>query len=175
MTEFNSCAHLLDNIDEATEAYCRVKEWENYDVSPLNEMLKMQNQLQVNLKEKLGRTIPPDELKTKGELVDFLFDQKRAFDDEFMELIHSIAGSNKSDKEQTSIWKKWKSDYTKLRSEDINEGLTEEEIHEKNFELCDLTHFFLNMVLALGLTEKELFEYYYMKNKENFNRYQNGY
>ena len=26
-----------------------------------------------------------------------------------------------------------------------------------------------------GLTEKELFEYYYLKNKENFNRYQNGY
>ena len=75
MAEFNSCAHLLDNIDEATEKYCKVKEWENYDVSPLNEMLKMQNQLQVNLKEKLGRTIPPDELKTKGELVDFLFDQ----------------------------------------------------------------------------------------------------
>ena len=48
MAEFNSCAHLLDNIDEATEEYCKVKEWENYDVSPLNEMLKMQNQLQVN-------------------------------------------------------------------------------------------------------------------------------
>ena len=172
MAEFNSCSHLLNNIDEATKKYNEIK---SSGGSPLNEMLKMQNQLQVNLKEKLGRTIPPDELKTKGELVDFLFDQKRAFDDEFMELIHSIAGSNKSDKEQTSIWKKWKSDYTKLRSEDINEGLTEEEIHEKNMELCDLTHFFLNMVLALGLTEKELFEYYYLKNKENFNRYQNGY
>jgi hypothetical protein len=152
-----------------------IKIKKNYDVSPLNEMLKMQNQLQVNLKEKLGRTIPPDELKTKGELVDFLFDQKRAFDDEFMELIHACAGSNKPEKEQTSIWKKWKSDYTQLRAEDINEGLTEEEIHEKNFELCDMFHFFLNMILALGLTEKELFEYYYMKNKENFNRYQNGY
>jgi predicted house-cleaning noncanonical NTP pyrophosphatase (MazG superfamily) len=172
MAEFNSCAHLLDNIDEATKKYNEIK---LAGGSPLNEMLKMQNQLQVNLKEKLGRTIPPDELKTKGELVDFLFDQKRASDDEFMELIHSCAGSNKSDKEQTSIWKKWKSDYTQLRSEDINEGLTEEEVHEKNFELCDLTHFFLNMILALGLTEKELFEYYYMKNKENFNRYQNGY
>ena len=28
---------------------------------------------------------------------------------------------------------------------------------------------------ALGLTEKELFEYYYLKNRENFNRYPNGY
>ena len=172
MAEFNSCARLLDNIDEATKKYNEIK---SSNVSPLNEMLKMQNQLQVNLKEKLGRTIPPDELKTKGELVDFLFDQKRAFDDEFMELIHSIAGSNKSDKEQTSIWKKWKSDYTKLRSEDINEGLTEEEIHEKNMELIDAIHFVFNMVLALGLDEKQIFEYYYLKNRENFNRYQNGY
>lgn len=172
MAEFNSCAHLLDNIDEATKKYNEIK---LSGGSPLNEMLKMQNQLQVNLKEKLGRTIPPDELKTKGELVDFLFDQKRAFDDEFMELIHACAGSNKSDKEQTSIWKKWKSDYTQLRSEDINEGLTEEEIHEKNLELVDFTHFFFNMVLALGLDEKQIFEYYYLKNRENFNRYQNGY
>ena len=172
MAEFNSCAHLLDNIDEASDTYDEIRK---NGGSPFNELLKLQNSLQHNLKERLGRTIPPDELKTKGELVDFLFDQKRAFDDEFMELIHACAGSNKSDKEQTSIWKKWKSDYTQLRSEDINEGLTEEEIHEKNMELCDLTHFFLNMVLALGLTEKELFEYYYLKNKENFNRYQNGY
>ena len=172
MAEFNSCAHLLDNIDEATKKYNEIK---LSGGSPLNEMLKMQNQLQVNLKEKLGRTIPPDELKTKGELVDFLFDQKRAFDDEFMELIHSCAGSNKSDKEQTSIWKKWKSDYTQLRAEDINEGLTEEEVHEKNFESIDLLHFVFNMILALGLTEKELFEYYYLKYKENFNRYQSGY
>ena len=172
MAEFNSCAHLLDNIDEATKKYNEIRK---NGGSPFNELLKLQNSLQHNLKERLGRTIPPDELKTKGELVDFLFDQKRAFDDEFMELIHACAGSNKSDKEQTSIWKKWKSEYTQLRAEDINEGLTEEEIHEKNFELCDLTHFFLNMILALGLTEKELFEYYYMKNKENFNRYQNGY
>ena len=172
MAEFNSCAKLMQNLPEATNALSNVI---FNGKSPLNEMLKMQNQLQVNLKDKLGRTIPPDELKTKGELVDFLFDQKRAFDDEFMELIHACAGSNKSDKEQTSIWKKWKSNYTQLRAEDINEGLTEEEIHEKNFELCDMFHFFLNMILALGLTEKELFEYYYMKNKENFNRYQNGY
>ena len=172
MAEFNSCAHLLDNIDEATKKYNEIK---LSGGSPLNEMLKMQNQLQVNLKEKLGRTIPPDELKTKGELVDFLFDQKRAFDDEFMELIHACAGSNKSDKEQTSIWKKWKSDYTKLRSEDINEGLTEEEIHEKNLELIDALHFVFNMILALGLDEKQIFEYYYLKNRENFNRYQNGY
>ena len=172
MAEFNSCSHLLNNIDEATKKYNEIK---SSNGSALNEMLKMQNQLQVNLKEKLGRTIPPDELKTKGELVDFLFDQKRAFDDEFMELIHSIAGSNKSDKEQTSIWKKWKSDYTKLRSEDINEGLTEEEIHEKNMESIDMIHFVFNMLLALGLDEKQIFEYYYLKNRENFNRYQNGY
>ena len=49
MAEFNSCAHLLDNIDEATEEYCKVKEWENYDVSPLNEMLKMQNEYDNNM------------------------------------------------------------------------------------------------------------------------------
>jgi hypothetical protein len=31
------------------------------------------------------------------------------------------------------------------------------------------------MLLSLGLDEKQIFEYYYLKNKENFNRYKNGY
>ena len=57
----------------------------------------------------------------------------------------------------------------------VNEGLTENEIHEKNMEIIDALHFFNNMLLALGLDEKQIFEYYYLKNRENFNRYQNGY
>jgi hypothetical protein len=172
MAEFNQCAHLMTNIKQASDTYDEIRK---NGGSPFNELLKLQNSLQHNLKERLGRTIPPDELKTKGELVDFLFDQKHAFDDEFMELLHSIAGSNKSEKDQSSVWKKWKSGYTSLRSEDINEGLTENEIHEKNMEIIDMMHFFNNMLLALGLDEKQIFEYYYLKNQENFNRYQNGY
>ena len=39
MAEFNSCAHLLDNIDEATKKYNEIK---LSGGSPLNEMLKMQ-------------------------------------------------------------------------------------------------------------------------------------
>lgn len=38
-----------------------------------------------------------------------------------------------------------------------------------------MLHFVFNMLLALGLDEKQIFEYYYLKNRENFNRYQNGY
>ena len=172
MAEFNQCAHLMTNIKQASDTYDEIRK---NGGSPFNELLKLQNSLQHNLKERLGRTIPPDELKTKGELVNFLWDQKHAFDDEFMELINSIAGSNKPEKEQSAVWKKWKSNYDSLSSELVNEGLTETEIHERNFECIDMLHFVFNVVLSLGLSEKEIFEYYYLKNQENFNRYKNGY
>lgn len=175
MSEFNSCAALLseENLKEASSVYQEIK---NVGESPFDYLLKLQNRLQVNLEAQYpGRTVAPLNIKTKGELAQFLMDQKQAFDDEFQELLLSVAGTNKSAKDQTTIWKKWKSGYESLRAEGVNEGLDENEIHEKNFELCDLSHFFFNMILALGLTEKELFEYYYVKNKENFNRYQNGY
>lgn len=173
MTEFNTCAHLTEDLKVATDKYHQLKQ---NGESPLNYLLNLQNQLQIDLENRYpGRTIAPKNLKTKGELVDFLMDQKRAIDDEFQELVHSVAGTNKSDKDQTSIWKKWKSNYESLRSEGINEGLTEEEQLERAFEAIDIFHFWNNVLIALGLDEQKIFELYYLKNIENLRRYNNHY
>lgn len=167
MSEFNSCAHLVRDADEPVI---------NSIDDNLNQMLAMQNRLQEELAGKYpGRALPPLRLKTKGQLVDFLLDQKQAFDDEFNELILSIAGTSKPANDQSAVWKKWKSNYDSLRSEEINEGLSEDEITERNFEMVDIMHFVFNMLLAVGLDSDKLHYLYMLKNEENLRRYNSGY
>ena len=174
MTEFNSCAALLseENLKQAYHAYQEIK---NLGESPFDYLLDLQNRLQQNLESQYRRTVAPFNIKTKGELAQFLLDQKQAFDDEFQELLLSVAGTNKSAKDQTTIWKKWKSGYETLRAEDVNEGLTQDEQAERDFEVIDMFHFFNNMLLALGFDEKRVFQYYYLKNLENVRRYKDNY
>lgn len=175
MTEFNSCAALLseENLKEATAVYQEIK---TKGGSPFDYLLDLQNKLQINLESQYpGRTVAPGEIKTKGELAEFIQDQKQAFDDEFQELLLAVAGTNKSAKDQTTIWKKWKSGYDALRAEGVNEGLNQNEIAERDFELIDMIHFINNMLLALGFDEQKLFQYYYLKNLENARRYKNNY
>lgn len=175
MSEFNSCAALLseENLKEASSVYQEIK---NVGESPFDYLLKLQNRLQVNLEAQYpGRTVAPLNIKTKGELAQFLMDQKQAFDDEFQELLLSVAGTNKSAKDQTTIWKKWKSGYESLRAEGVNEGLDENEQVERDFEAIDLMHFFNNMLLALGFDEQKVFQLYYLKNLENARRYKDNY
>jgi hypothetical protein len=42
-------------------------------------------------------------------------------------------------------------------------------------ELIDIQHFLFNMMLAVGMTPDELFNYYFSKNKENRLRQKRGY
>lgn len=175
MTEFNSCAALLseENLKEATAVYQEIK---NLGESPFDYLLDLQNRLQQNLESQYpGRTVAPHNIKTKGELAQFLLDQKHAFDDEFQELLLSVAGTNKSAKDQTTIWKKWKSGYETLRAEGVNEGLNQNEIAERDFEIIDMVMFLNNILLALGFDEQKLFQYYYLKNLENVRRYKGNY
>ena len=95
-------------------------------VSPFDYILKLQNLLQTDLVTRYGRNYIPSELyKTgkKGELYDFIKDQQDCINDEMNELYSAIAGTHLPSSEQSAIWKKWKSNYDNLRSEQINEKL----------------------------------------------------
>ena len=48
-------------------------------------------------------------------------------------------------------------------------------LKELKFELIDMWHFFMNMMLSLNISSKELFIYYYYKNLENIRRYNSKY
>jgi len=52
-----------------------------------------------------------------------------------------------------------------------------QEFNEEKFkeEIVDLLHFFVNLCIAAGMNEEELFERYINKNKENHDRKDRGY
>lgn len=174
MSEFNSCASLVDQeaLKEASSLYERLL---SEGLDPYQTLLEMQN----NLQEKLVSTYPnrvkaPRKLETKGDLYEFLRNQKMAFDDEFREMVDAIPGMSRPAKDRSGIWKKWKANHESLCAEKIND-LSEADRLELLFECIDAVHFFANMQLALGLDAKDIFVLYCIKNIENIRRANTGY
>lgn len=173
MAEFNSCANLINDekIKECNKIYSDLLS-EGKD--PLEYMLNAQNSLQVHLSETVEGNKCPDDLSKIGEIYDWLRDNKIALDDEFREVVDALPGMNLPEKERSALWKKWKANHLKLREKDISE-LELNELKELKFELIDMWHFFMNMMLGLRISSKELFTYYYYKNLENIRRYNSKY
>ena len=173
MAEFNSCANLINDekIKECNKIYSDLLS-EGKD--PLEYMLNAQNSLQVHLSETVEGNKCPDDLSKIGEIYDWLRDNKIALDDEFREVVDALPGMNLPEKERSALWKKWKANHLKLREKDISE-LEPNELKELKFELIDMWHFFMNMMLGLRISSKELFTYYYYKNLENIRRYNSKY
>ena len=170
--EFNTCADLLNDKESIEYATHLVKNTKD----PFQEALNIQELLQIILEKKYPeRCTSPANLKTKGELIDFIKDMQYAINDEFSELIEAIHGMSRPASERTAGWKKWKSKYNDIRNEEINENLNENDIIERNFEMIDIMHFVLNCLLALDIDAKDFYMHYFIKNKENIQRYENNY
>ena len=174
VAEFNQCSTLVENDkveylqNEYTHSLSR-------GISPFQHMLNMQSDLQKVYTDKHGRCPAPSEVKTKGQLIDSLLDMKLAFDDEFRELIEAVHGMSRPPSERSAGWKKWKGDYDKIRAEAIDEGLSDDDLVERDMEMIDMAHFFFNMLLLTKINEEKLFVYYNLKNKENHDRQENNY
>ena len=173
MAEFNSCANLINDekIKECNKLY---EDLLSKGKDPLEYMLNAQNSLQVHLSETVEGNKCPNDLSKIGEIYDWLRDNKIALDDEFREVVDALPGMNLPEKERSALWKKWKANHLKLREKDISE-LEPNELKELKFELIDMWHFFMNMMLGLRISSKELFTYYYYKNLENIRRYNSNY
>ncbi len=173
MAEFNSCASLINDekIKECNKLY---EDLLSKGKDPLEVMLNAQNSLQEHLSETVEGNKCPDDLSKIGEIYDWLRDNKIALDDEFREVVDALPGMNLPEKDRSALWKKWKANHLKLREKDISE-LESNELKELKFELIDMWHFFMNMMLGLKISSKELFIYYYYKNLENIRRYNSKY
>ena len=66
-------------------------------------------------------------------------------------------------------FKPWK-DYSKMTDEEIKEAYD-----KAKEEIIDAWHFFINIMLGLGMTAEELFTRYLDKHKENIRRQNEGY
>lgn len=171
MAYFNECANLIDGVDKAALAYDNaiIK-----GTDPLQVMLDMQKSLQVRLANDRDYCYHPDKLATAGDVVAWMREQKDCIDDEFRELLTSLGEMSKGEKDASAVWKKWKARYQEAQAKPISEMSPEDQLEIK-FELVDIIHFVLNMAIGLNMSAEELFKLYYLKNKANFERQDNGY
>lgn len=145
----NQCAHL---------------EVEDKEFS-FQDMLDLQKNLQIDLAKRLPLSnINPDEIQTKGQMRDWMKNQRDAIGDEFKELIEAVG------KQDNAIWKTWKANHVELSNEPWKD-LTEEEMLELKYEAIDIMHFVNNIFVALQMDAKEIGQMYAAKNAENLRRY----
>ena len=173
MSEFNQCANLVDSeaLQKAQALYHNLL---RAGKDPQQYLLNLQNSLQERVAKEHGRVQAPKEIKTKGELYDFVHDQKVAIDDEWREMVEAMAGMSLPEKDRSALWKKWKGKYTDIRSESIA-SLSDEDRIELEMEIIDISHFFNNVLLAMNIDAEKHFVYYALKNMENINRQNRGY
>ena len=173
-SEFNSCAHLVNqnDLNAAEELYYETL---SAGGDPFQVLLEMQNSLQETLTEKFPHRVKaPRKIETKGELYQFILNQKIAIDDEWREMVDAIAGTEKPEKDRSAIWKRWKAIHDDISNESV-QSLSQNEKLELMFEAIDICHFWNNVILALGLDAKAVFVMYFLKNAENFKRQERNY
>lgn len=171
MAHFNECSQLIDGVDKAQAAYdSHIAKHSD----PLQVMLDMQKSLQVRLAKDREYCYHPDKLETAGDVVSWMREQKDSIDDEFRELLTSLGEMSLGEKEASAVWKKWKARYKEAQEKRISDMSDKDQLEIK-FEMIDILHFVLNMFIALGLDAEEIFKLYYLKNKHNFERQNNGY
>ncbi|AOG16433.1 dCTPase [Cronobacter phage vB_CsaM_leE] len=170
---FNSCAHLVKADDlEMVEGFYRNALQNGID--PLQKMLDLQNHAQQSLSDTLNWVPRPNELKTCGEILDWLKLQDDAIADETRELYTALGGMSRGAKAASGVWKPWKANHQELRSQVFAE-MKEEDKLEILFELIDQWHFFMCKFLALGLDAETIYKLYALKQAENLRRWANNY
>lgn len=170
---FNSCAHLVnpEDLKLAKERYERVK---LAGGDPLQAMLALQKMAQNNLSDKLNWVPRPHELKTCGEILDWLKQQDDSIADETRELYTALGGMSRGAKAASGVWKPWKANHQELRNTTYAE-MSEEDKLEIMFELIDQWHFFMCKFLALDMDAETIFTLYALKQAENIRRWDNNY
>lgn len=151
----------------------------NNDHDTLGTMLEMQKELQNHFQEKRKKNNPnfPDvnNMKTLGEIYDFINFSMMALQDEYREVVDALPGTHTfTQKERSALWKIWKSKNKEMRERKLSD-LSPEELQDLKFEVCDMFHLFMNIMLAIGMTSKDMYECYMIKNTENKKRCSSDY
>ena len=120
-------------------------------MNELEYMFKLQKAFQDRVDQRYKST----DLKERAA---FLRDHFVFCNQEMQEMLYEIP-----------FFKHWK-DYSKMTDEEI-----EEAYDKAKEEVIDAWHFFINIMLGLGITAEELFTRYLNKHKENIRRQYEGY
>jgi hypothetical protein len=111
-----------------------------------------------------------------GEIKDFWLWNTRAIEDEISEAYDALGGVSNNGKTSigNAVWKPWKSNHKKAYNMKVSD-LSPEDVKELKMELVDIQHFVFNMMISVGMTADELYNFYLSKNKENIRRQENNY
>lgn len=156
-----------------TDNQCKDLLVENDYVKSTNHLEKLMN-LQKNTQESVyGYDFKNLSL---GEIKDFWLWNTRAIEDEISEAYDALGGVSNNGETSigNAVWKPWKSNHKKAYSMKISD-LSEGDLKELKMELVDIQHFLFNMMISVGMTAEELYNYYCSKNKENIRRQENNY
>lgn len=119
--------------------------------NPLETMLNLQNSFQRRVDPRCNS----GDLKERAA---FIRDHFVYLDQELQEMLYEVP-----------YFKHWK-DYSKMTNEELEAAYT-----KAKEELVDAWHFFMNLMLGLGMSADELYDGYLIKNKENIRRQEDGY
>lgn len=119
--------------------------------NPLETMLNLQSLFQLNVDPRFKSC----NLEVRAA---FIRDHFVYLDQELQEMLYEVP-----------FFKHWK-DYSKMSDKEIAAAYD-----KAKDELVDAWHFFMNLMIGLGMTADELLEGYLKKNKENIRRQEEGY
>ncbi|QDH49169.1 dUTP pyrophosphatase [Pantoea phage Phynn] len=170
---FNECAGLVNDKDLAMVEE-KLAQLTASGGNTLQYMLNLQAQAQNHLSDKLNWVPRPDELKTCGQILDWLKQQDDSIADETRELYTALGGMSNGAKDASGVFKPWKANHQDKRAMPFTD-LSPTDRLEAQFELIDQFHFFLCKFLALGMDADTIFKLYALKQAENIRRWNNGY
>jgi len=153
----NSCAHL-----EVEDQFSKSE-------NTLADIMNLQKDIQENV---YGYDFPNFKDKPLSEIREYFDWNYHALQDELRETFDALGGIKHGI--GNGVWKPWKKSHVKAPGMTLAE-MHPEDMKELKMELIDAQHFLFNMMLAVGMTPQEMFNYYWSKNKENRERQKRGY
>lgn len=157
MKNYQQCSHL-----EIEDVYSKSE-------NTLKDLYNLQKDIQENVYQQSFKKLQNGSLEDLRKYFDWNY---HAIQDELREVFDALGGIK--DGIGNAVWKTWKSDNAKAKDMTFKD-MSDEDKKELKMELIDIQHFLFNMMLAVGMDEKELMNFYFSKNMENRRRQNNNY
>ncbi len=156
MTNFQECSHLpIEN------GYSTSKD-------TLGDLFNLQKTIQ----EDVYKYNFAEMQENMSKILEFWKWNQIAIQSELMEAFDALGGIK--DGIGNAGWKPWKKDHIKMQTMKLSD-LSESDVKELKMELIDIQHFLFNMMLSVGMTTEEVYNFYVAKNLENIARQRNNY
>lgn len=156
MSNFQECSHLLieDGYKTSTDT--------------LGDLFNLQKTIQTEVYNYNFEEL----MNNNAKLLEFWKWNNIAIQSEVMEAFDALGGIK--DGVGNAAWKPWKAKNKDFLNGKLSD-LTPSDLKELKMELIDIQHFLFNLMLSVGMTSEEIYNFYLAKNKENIERQKRNY